>query len=445
MPVGGPEKWGYAEAVAALEHTLQFGINPSLDAIRAMCSDLGDPQSEFAAIQVGGTNGKSSTTRLVAAILEAHGVKAGAYVSPDLHSYTERIECGGEPVSEELFAGAIHQALQAAEHTEVTPTEFEVVTAAALAALRECGVDVAVLEVGLGGRWDATSVVTPAVAAITGVALDHTDRLGDTREEIATDKAHIIKEGSVAILGPGTIGVERIFEQHARAVGAAEILAVRPGTQVSPFDERQTIRFVVTANVSSPDGVTRLDVSGYGGNYGGIEVHGPAYQAANVATALAAAEVYLGRALDVDALRAAVAAVRFPGRFQTISRNPWLVVDGAHNQNAAEVLAKTIQFAWPDAEVRPTIILGVLADKDAAGMTFALAPLAGRFVCTAPDSSRALSAEKLAAIVERVTGEAPLVANNVADAIGSVRDAGEDAVVTGSIRTVADALAFAAD
>jgi dihydrofolate synthase/folylpolyglutamate synthase len=433
--------FGYNDAVRALADALTFGINPSLDPIRAMAEEMGRPQDAFATIQVTGTNGKSSVTRLVAAILEEHGVNTGAFTSPDLHSYTERIACGGVPVSEAMFAAGVAEALEAAKRADVTPTEFEILTAAGLWLFRECGVEVAVLEVGMGGRWDATSVVEPEVAVITGVSLDHTEHLGNTREEIAADKAHIIKSVSAVVLGPSTPGIERIFTRRASELGVgAKVRAVRHGLQASPLGEEDTVRYSVTGNPQAPDEPTRVDVSGME-SYTGIEVRGPAYQAANVATAVAAVEMFLGHKLNAEGVRKAVAGTTFPGRFQVLRDDPWLVVDAAHNAEAAGVLARTIGTAWPDHEARPVIVLGVLDDKDAAGMVFALAPVVSGFVAVAPDSPRALPAGQLADVIEHVTGERPEVAPSVAAGIEIALAANPDAgaVVTGSIRTVAEA------
>ncbi|MBE0416538.1 MAG: bifunctional folylpolyglutamate synthase/dihydrofolate synthase [Coriobacteriia bacterium] len=437
--------FGYVDAVRALRRALTFGINPSLEPIRAMAAELGRPQDAFASVQVTGTNGKSSVTRLIAALFEAHNVCAGAYTSPELHSYTERIACGGVPVSEVMFTAAVGEALDAATRAGVTPTEFEIVTAACLWAFRECGVEAAVLEVGMGGRWDATSVVEPTVAVITGVGLDHTAHLGETREAIAADKAHIIREHSVAVLGPGTVGVEVAFHERVSAIGTTALVrAVRPAGAVSPVAEADTVRYTVTTTPEAPDGATRVDVAGIFAAYTGVEVRAPAYQAANVATAIAAAEAFLERALDAHTVRRAVATITFPGRFQVLGRDPWLVVDAAHNPEGATVLARAIAAAWPDPVRRPTIVLGVLADKDAIGIVAALAPVAMRFVCVAPESSRALPAADLAAVVERVTGTRPEVAESVAAGVeAALAGSQAGAVVTGSIRTVAAATAVA--
>ena len=432
-------RFTYADALAALSSAPTFGINPSLGPVTAMVEAIGRPDDTFASVQVTGTNGKSSTARFIAAIASAHGLHSGLYTSPELHSYTERIEVGGSPVAEEVFAAAVTAALGAAREAGVEPTEFEILTAAALWAFREQEVDVAVLEVGMGGRWDATSVVSPAVAVVTGVGVDHAEHLGRTREAIAADKAHIIKAASAPVLGPGTAGVEDPLLARADAM-RTHARAVRAHGERTPVAEQLTVRYRVPARPSSPDGATTLDVHGVHAEYPALVCRAPAYQAANVATAVAAAEALLGRALDPGLTRDAVAATRFPGRFEVVARDPWVVVDGAHNPEAAAVLADAIRDAWPDPAARPVIVLGVLADKDAAGIVAALAPVASGFVCVAPDSPRALAASELAAVVERVTGSAPQEAEGVAAGIEAARVTSTAAgvLVTGSIRTAAE-------
>ena len=202
----------YTEAVSVLTHALKFGINPSLDPIKNMCAAMGDPHKRYKCVQVAGTNGKSSTTRITAALLHAAGYKVGLYTSPHLVKYPERIEINGEVVDDRLFARAISAAVDAAEAIEYEATEFELLTAAAFWLFAEEEVDWAVLECGLGGRWDATSIVSPQVAVITGIGLEHTDVLGDTVEKIAAEKGAIIKEGSTAVLA------QEVAAREARAV-----------------------------------------------------------------------------------------------------------------------------------------------------------------------------------------------------------------------------------
>jgi dihydrofolate synthase/folylpolyglutamate synthase len=442
----------------ALEKALQFGVNPSLDGIRALTFAMGRPQDAFASVQITGTNGKTSVTRLVAAIVAAEGLRTGAYTSPHLESYAERIEIGGAPVSEADFARAVSEAMEAtrrfgtdthiaeASDTKGVFTEFELLTAAALWLMRERGVDVAILEVGMGGRWDATSVVDPAVAVVTGVGLDHTERLGTTLDAIAHDKSHIIKPGSSVVLGPGTWPVADVFLERAARLGLHPRFVTEVGND-SPVAEQLTVRYAVRDSPDRPGGTLTLDVSGAHGEYRELALTAPGYQASNVAVAVAAAECVLGRALRADTLRASLAAMRFPGRFELMCEDPPLVLDGAHNPQAAAVLATAVAEAWPDPHDRPWCVLGILSDKDAEGIVTALYPVVERFVVTQSHSPRARGADELAVIVERVTGARPDIVSDMAEAVAHARvHAGAHGVlVTGSLYTVGEARALWSD
>jgi len=422
----------YAQALEALDGALTFGINPSLAGIHALTEAMGRPQNAFRCVQVTGTNGKTSVTRMVAAILHAHDARVLTYTSPHLESYAERMAIDGVPVSEAVFASAIEAAVVAANAVGEELTEFELLTAAALWLARDQECTWAVLEVGMGGRWDATSVVEPAVAIVTGVALDHTDRLGATVEAIAFDKAHVIKPGSIAVLGPGTEPVRGAFVERALGVGAQVIEVRSPGAGPGAWS------FDLDSAPTGPGGVTALTVHGRLGSFGHLEVCAPAYQAPNVATAVAASVAALGHALDPRATREALRELRFPGRFESVSDDPPIVLDGAHNPEAASVLATAIVAAWPDAGVRPLALIGILKDKDAEGIVRALAGVVAGFACTAPESPRATAPAELARLVERVTGTAcPAVA------IGDVTPGwvvshapAAGLVVTGSLYTV---------
>jgi dihydrofolate synthase / folylpolyglutamate synthase len=437
---------------AALERTLRFGVHPSLDGIRALTFAMDRPQDAFASVQVTGTNGKSSTTRMIAAIVTAHGLRTGTFTSPHLESYTERIEIDGVPVSEADFAEAVSEAMDAAHRfagetrvgessdTTGTFTEFELITAGALWLMRERAVDVACLEVGMGGRWDATSVVDPAVSVITGVGLDHTAQLGGTVDEIAFDKSHIIKPGSSVVLGPGTWPVADVFLERAARFGLHPRFVAEVGND-SAVPEALTVRYAVRRSPDRPGGMLEMDVRGIHGDYRDLVVTAPTYQAPNVAVAVAAAECVLGRALDAEALRAALVAMRFPGRFELVCDEPPVIIDGAHNPQAAAVLATAVAEAWPDAHRMPWCVLGVLADKDAVGIVAALDPVVERFVVTQPHSGRAREAGDLAGIVENVTGAWPEIVPDLAEALAHAREHADASgvLVTGSLYTVGEA------
>lgn len=440
---------GYEEALAGVAAALPFGINPSLEGIAALCHALRRPEEAFRVVQVTGTNGKTSTARLTEALLRAHGVRTALYTSPELERYPERFEVAGRVATDEDVARALSAVLEAAEvlrpgrsGTPAGFTEFELTTAAALWLFAHSGVEVAVLEVGMGGRWDATSVASPAVAVITGVGLDHTAILGDTHEAIAAEKAAIIRSGSVAVLGPGTRETEDIFVEAARSAGAP-VRRVREGLGAGEGSEAVDVGYELVSTPQEPRGTTVLDVRGAEGFYPALALRAPAYQAANVATAVAAAEATLGRTLDVAAAREALLQAALPGRFEVVSGDPLVVVDGSHNPQAAAVLADSIAAAWSDPSRRPVVLVGVLADKDAAGIVAALAPAASRLVACAPASPRALEAAELAAVACRVTGSAFEYHETLQEALcallGDAEVRAGGLVVTGSLTTAGQA------
>lgn len=424
----------YSEALVALSGALRFGINPSLDGITALCQAMGRPHDSFVSVQVTGTNGKTSTARFLEAVLRAEGVRTGLYTSPELERYPERIEVAGRVVSDAEFAEAVSAALVAAGAVDADgpsaegggPTEFELLTAAALWLFRDTGVEVAVLEVGMGGRWDATSVVSPVVSVVTGVGLDHMAILGPTVEAIAAEKAAIIRSGSIAVLGAGTRATRSVFVEAAAVAGVPVVVP----------------EFEVTRHPSSPDGLTVADVVTPYARYARLAMAVPAYQTANVAPALAAAEAVLGRELDPARLRGALARVKVPGRFELVRREPPVIVDGSHNPQAAKTLAGAIEDAWPDPTQRPLVVLGVLGDKDARGIVEELSRAGCDFAVTRPDSPRALDVLELAGVVWAVTGEEPRVFDNVSAALESlVPGSPHGLVITGSLRTAGEARA----
>lgn len=430
---------GYADAVSELERALVFGIHPSLDGITELCDVLGRPQDSFRSVQVTGTNGKTSTVRLIEALLRAAGVRTGLYTSPHLERYPERIEVDGRPLADEEFGAAVGAVLDAARTVrggdpiggEDGFTEFEILTAAALHAFREAGVEIAVLEVGMGGRWDATSVVSPAVAVVTGVGLDHAAVLGDTVELIAGEKAAIIRSGSVAVLGPGTVETRRVFVARAAEVGAP---VVTVGDR-EPAD----VRFNVLREPDTVTGCTEFSVEGLA-SHAALALAAPAYQAANAATALAAAEALVGSAIGTDTVRTALGGIRFPGRFEVLRETPPLVVDGSHNPQAAAVLAASIESAWPDPSHRPHALLGVLGDKDARGIVEALSGAVEGFSVVGLGHRRTLSAADLADVVEAVTGIRPRQYPSVREALEDLASGPSDTavhdpglVITGSL------------
>ncbi|MCL2882238.1 MAG: bifunctional folylpolyglutamate synthase/dihydrofolate synthase [Coriobacteriia bacterium] len=377
----------FTGSLTRLKATKRWDINPSLEGTRELCHLLGDPQDSFPSIQVAGTNGKTSVVRQVAALLRAAGLRVGLYTSPELIDFNERIEICGTPISDADLARALDEVFFCEDEHGIDLTEFELTTVAAFVAFRDAQVDVGVLEVGLGGRWDATSVVNPAVAVITGIGLDHQAILGDTLEKIAAEKAAIIKPGSTAVLGPMTAvtpEVEQLILDQARACGAPSYL-VREQSPLLPA---------------------------------GISYAGPPYQIPNIATALVAVQAFadkgsgtLSRAhdkvpdpLSLPVLQQVLDTLRIPGRFERIAVAPPSYYDGAHNPQAAHILADTLR----QLGLRPTIALGVFADKDYRGIIDALSPVARDFIAIQPPTERALQAADLAAELRVRTGKPPL-------------------------------------
>jgi dihydrofolate synthase/folylpolyglutamate synthase len=397
----------YEQSLAVLHEALQFGIEPSLVGITALTRSLGNPQNRYASIQIAGTNGKSSTARFTAAFLHSQGKKVGLYTSPELVDYPERMEIDGEVVSQERFAEAI---LKAHSATLPSVTEFELLTAAALWLFAEERVDYAVLEVGLGGRWDATSIVQPQVAVITGVDFDHTDILGDTLEEIAAEKAAIIKPGTVPILGPGTEVAREVF--LARCAETQTEPRVLPPVPPAP-------RF-------------------------------PRYQQRNIACALAATEAALGTELDLVAIQRVLDTLSIPGRFETLREQPLLLIDASHNPESARYLAQALieRFTVDPATQRlrtvDTLLLGILSNKDAAGIIAALAPLFEHVAVTRSASPRAIPPDELAESVANGDGRQPEVFPSVSSALDALTARNAAVVATGSITLAGEVKALAA-
>jgi dihydrofolate synthase/folylpolyglutamate synthase len=411
-----PVGWDAAAAERWLLSLELFGMRFGLDRMRRLMTTLDSPHRAFRAIHVVGTNGKSSTVRMIAALLAQHGLHAGAYLSPHLVSFAERIRIGGVDVSEETFAAAVGRARHAAALVDRTleegdrVTQFEALTAAAYAQLAAAGVDVAVVEAGLGGRWDATNVIDAEVAVLTNVGLEHTRWLGPTIADIAREKLAVVAPGATLVLGP---------DLEPDAAVEAELVAERTGATI------------VRAPAAPPPGF-RLLARG-------------AFQRRNFAVACAAAEAYLGR-LDTAAVRAAATSTAVPGRFQVLDGEAGggaeVVLDGAHNAGGIAALAESLPEFLAG---RPLVaVVSVLDDKDAAAMLGALLPLCAGAVFTANANPRALSPATLASLAGQVG--APPTTRVEADprrAMALARElagAGGVVLATGSIYLVADLL-----
>jgi dihydrofolate synthase/folylpolyglutamate synthase len=373
-------------------------IAPTLDRVAALVDLLGDPQRAYPVVHVAGTNGKTSVSRMIDALLTETGLRTGRYLSPHLQRATERISLDGKPIPVARYAEVFREIepyvamVDAAQGDGPRLSKFEVLTAMAFAAFADAPVEVAVVEVGLGGRWDATNVANGTVSVVTPIGIDHVEYLGEEIEGIAAEKAGIIKPGSIAVLAA----------QDARVAAVLATRCVELGVTVA----RQGLEFGVLRRTRAVGGQL-LRLQGLGGAYDEVflPMHG-AHQADNAAVALAAAEALIGagagRPLDAEAVRAAFGGVSVPGRLERVRNAPTVLVDAAHNPHGARALAATVaeEFAFR----RLVGVVGVLREKDARGLLTELEPVLHEVVVTAPSSPRALVADELAAIAVEVFG-----------------------------------------
>ncbi|TNC46739.1 bifunctional folylpolyglutamate synthase/dihydrofolate synthase [Mumia zhuanghuii] len=420
-------------------------LEPSLERIRALCRLMGDPQNAYPVIQLTGTNGKSSTARMIDALLRELAVRTGRFTSPHLVSMTERVSIDGQPLSEELFVEAyadVAAYAQVVDDSQPVPLSyFEMMVGLAYAAFADAPVDVAVVEVGMGGAWDATNVVDAKVAVLTPIDVDHTRYLGETPGEIAVEKAGIIKAGAQVVTA--------VQPEDA----AAEIAA--RASEVGATVHREGIDFGVIRRTPAMGGQL-LTLQGLGATYD--EVFLPlfgAHQAHNAAYALAAVEAFTGgRELDAEIVRAAFAAVTSPGRLEVVRRSPTIVLDAAHNPAGARATAEALQEAFA---FTPLIgVVGVMADKDVDEILLAFEPVMAEIVCTQNATDRAMPAHELADVAEGIFGNDRVhVARSLPDALEKAVALSESerygegvgsggVLVTGSVVTAGEARALLA-
>lgn len=372
-------------------------IEPSLDRISALLDVIAQPQLAYPVLHIAGTNGKSSTTRMIDALLTRIGLRTGRFTSPHLQSVTERISLDNEPISAERYVEVYRDlepyiAMVDAKN-DIKLSKFEILTAMAFAAFADAPVDAAVVEVGLGGSWDATNVADARIAVVCPIGIDHVDYLGPDILGIAREKAGIIKPNSIALLAEQTNEVARVLIERA--------------TEVDAIVARQGLEFGVLER-SVAIGGQMLKLQGLGGVYDEIflPLHG-AHQAANAALALAAVEAFFGagteRQLDVDAIREGFASVLIPGRLERLRSSPTVFVDAAHNPHGAAALASALEDEFGFRKL--VGVLGVMGDKDVAGILTALEPVFSEVVITANSSPRAMDPEQLGAAAIEIFGE----------------------------------------
>jgi dihydrofolate synthase/folylpolyglutamate synthase len=419
-----------------LERAARHGIKPSLDRIQVLCSKLGDPQLSFPSIHITGTNGKTSAARMISSILEVGGRKVARYTSPHMQSVTERMCIDGRPISERGFASLLESIIPQVEETDRETGDplsyFEITTAMAFAHFARRKVDMGVIEVGLGGRWDATNLVDSHVQVITGVALDHVAELGGTVEKIAYEKAGIIKEDSYVI-------------SAVSDVGALEIITItceEKGSSLKLFGREFQLLYNLSYGIETGKVGQAVGIQGLLREY--PEIFVPLlgeHQAINTACAVAACEIYAGSlaALSSTEVEAGMRRVKSPGRLEVVSLNPLVLLDGAHNPDGASKLAHVISNDLDYDHL--ILVVGILEDKDLRQMLELLLPLASTVVVTQSSDERATPAHALAAVVEEM-GSDYVVVEEVAEAVKFARTlaAVSDMVcVTGSLYTVGEA------
>jgi dihydrofolate synthase/folylpolyglutamate synthase len=423
--------WTIDQAEGYLGSLELFGMRFGLERMRRLMTALDFPLEGVPTLQVIGTNGKSSTTRMIAALLRRHGITTGAYLSPHLDSFAERIEIDERPLSETRFAAAVRRASQAAELVDrglpngERVTQFEALTAAAYWELGRSGLGAAVVEAGLGGRYDATSVIDPCVVVLTNVGLEHTRWLGPTERHIAEEKLAVVPPGGRLITGPLGPDALEVAEATARERDA---LLLRAGRDFA-LEERGRQTFSVTTPRA---------------RYGEIVLRPLGrFQRANFALALMAAEEWLfehsGELLDPAAVRAAARLLVLPGRLEVIAHEPLVIFDGAHNPSGIAALGESLDEA---VEGRPlTSVISILDDKDAAAMLSSLLPRCVQAVFTRATHRRALPPATLESLSRQLGGPATEIVADPVAALERARGlAGPDGavLVTGSIYLLSD-------
>ncbi|ALV50168.1 bifunctional folylpolyglutamate synthase/dihydrofolate synthase [Streptomyces althioticus] len=417
-------------------------LEPSVDRIAALMDVLGEPQRSYPSIHITGTNGKTSTARMIEALLGAFDLRTGRYTSPHVQSVTERISLDGAPVSAERFVETYQDVKPYVEMVDAAQeyrlSFFEVLTGMAYAAFADAPVDVAVVEVGMGGTWDATNVIDAGVAVVTPIDLDHTDRLGGSPGEIAGEKAGVIKPQATVVMAQQPVDAAQVLLKKAVELDAT---VAREGLEFGVLDRQVAV------------GGQLMTLRGLGGEYTEVflPLHG-AHQAHNAAVALAAVEAFFGvgaqraEPLDIDTVRRAFASVASPGRMEVVRRSPTVVLDAAHNPAGARAAAAAIGEAFQFSNL--VGVVGASGDKNVRELLEAFEPVFAEVVVTQNSSHRAMDADALAAIAVEVFGEErvqvePRLPDALEAAITLAEEEGEFAgggvLVTGSVITVGEA------
>jgi dihydrofolate synthase/folylpolyglutamate synthase len=433
------------ERIDAIEKALlarwpESRIAPSIERIAALVDILGSPQLTYPTIHVGGTNGKTTTSRMIDALLFAHGLRTGRFTSPHLETYLERIAINGQSIDpkELIFSyNDIAAYLDLMDEKFEHPISFfEAITAIAFVAFAEHPIDVGVIEVGMGGQWDATNVVKADVSVIMPIGFDHMEYLGNTLHEIASTKAGIIKENGFIVLA----------QQEPEA--AKEL--IRKAAEVGADVVREGIEFSVTSRAIAVGGQL-LTIQGVNETYEEIflPLHGR-HQASNAAAALVAVEAFFGdQPLDIDAVRSGFASVASPGRCEVVHRDPTIILDAAHNPHGAKALAETLRSEFNFDEI--IAVVGVLGDKDAAGIFKELEPIVDHVIVTQSASERAMASSEVEKIASSIFGVDRVfkvqdlfqaIDKAMSDSARPLSEATVGIVITGSVVTVGQARTY---
>ena len=411
----------YKEALAYINGVAFFGSKPGLTRIRELLEKLDNPQTGLKFVHIAGTNGKGSCAAMTASVLKAAKYKTGLYTSPYLYRFNERMQINGKEIPDDVLAELVGRVKPIAEAMEDHPTEFELMTAVALLWYQQEKCDIVVLEVGLGGRFDATNIIdAPEAAVIMNIGLDHTAILGDTLEQIAFEKAGIIKKGCDVVLFQQSEGVTEVVRRRCEEEGAT--LRIPDFSQIhSEFDSLYGQSFT------------------YKGEAYALPLLG-AHQLKNAAVVLELAEVLRARGwkLEQSDVEHGLYAVSWPGRFELLSDEPLFVVDGGHNPQCAQTVADGLRRYFPDK--RRILLLGILRDKDYAEVTDILDPVADEYICITPSSERALPAAELAEHLKRY-GKPVTVCDSIKDGVSAALDHSDgDSVVcaVGSLYSVGE-------
>lgn len=423
----------YEQALSWLESHVDFervapnrGVEPTLAPIVDTLRMLADPHDDYPTIHITGTNGKGTTTTLTSALLSATGLRVGTFTSPDLHAINERIAVNAEPIDDESLISLLSRLADVEAVSSISLTRFELLTVAALLHFSDEGVDVGVIEVGMGGTWDSTNVINSSVAVLTNVDLDHTAVLGTTIRQIATDKVGIFRSSGVAVVSTTNAVVVEIAQSKASELG--NTLWLLDDSFVLERNELAVGGRLITVRTPYE---TYEDIL--------VSLHG-IHQGMNAATAIVAAEAFLERALGLEVVSSTLASARMPGRMELIARRPMIVVDGAHNPAGIRALCATLDGAF-HVEGERRCVLGMLTGRNVDDMVAPLVSLGfTEFHCCAPHSPRAMAASDVAAAVRRAGGVA-IEHSSGSSALAHAREHSSDddlIVVAGSLYLVAE-------